>query len=93
MSRRHSLLTLAVIPGTAFQITTSAWKNPRQSDTLDTPIFGTHDEEVTRARGELRTPKALAAFYAGALAHYVGMRIERTSASWRRANRAEEREP
>jgi hypothetical protein len=134
---------LAVILGTVFQITTSAWKNPRQSDTLDTPIFGTHDwiafkayvlagrptfirthlnryfigteapdngfrpddaeggyqdatachcilfdetGEVSRDRGELRTRQefdkavsalnagdpALAAFYAGALAHYVG---------------------
>jgi hypothetical protein len=135
---------LAVIVGVVFQIAAaSAWKNPRQSDTLDTPIFGTHDwiaykayvladrpafirnhlnryfigteapdngfrpddaegsyqdagachcilfdedGEVTRERGELRTRQEfdktvnalsagnlpLAAFYAGALAHYVG---------------------
>ena len=121
----------------------SAWKNPRKSDTLNTPVFGTHDwiafkgfvlagrpafiknnlnrffigteapdngfkpanaeggyddarlchcilfdedGNVTRDRGELRVRQefdkalgaladgkpALAAFYAGALAHYMG---------------------
>jgi hypothetical protein len=33
---------LAVIVGLAFQITTFA-KHSRQSDTLNTPVFGTHD--------------------------------------------------
>lgn len=123
--------------------TVSAWKNPRKSETLNTPVFGTHDwiafkayqvagrptfirnnlnryfigteapdngfwpadaeggyndagacrcilfdddGDVTRDRGELRARQEfdkavdalndgdprLAAFYAGALAHYVG---------------------